>query len=126
MLRPRPAARRDVRVAAEDVLRVVAVLDGHEAPVLLAAEGGLDHIPSGLGYEVDVHTVRIGGHRPVEATSPLDVPLAVGGIGPLREDVVVPLRVAVAERRLILGHPREGASSGSIRLAVRGEATSRA
>jgi hypothetical protein len=75
-------------------------LDRAQPGQLLGAEGGLNQGVRGIADEVDVDArLGVAGHPTVEGAVPLDVQVALGRVGPLCEQVVVPLGVAEVERR---------------------------
>src|SRR3954471_16200758 len=103
--RPSDARRPDVLGAAEQVPRVVAVLDRLKVRVdLRPAVRRNAPVLALVADEVHVHVA--GRERLQSATElarPADVPVVVGGIGPERQDVDVERRLAPAERHRALG-----------------------
>src|SRR4051812_31160619 len=100
--------RRDVLVEPEHVRRVVAVLQGHEPVPFLRAEPGPDLVV--VRDEVEVHAARRERlHRVRRAADPLDVRLVAGRIRPGRDRVEHVVRVAVRERRRLVGDALHGA-----------------
>src|SRR6185295_17537554 len=102
---------RDVVVVPEHVLRVPGVLQRDQARPFLRAIGGGDLLDAGVGDEVRerrVVGVRREGRRGLPC--PLLVPLVVGRVRPERRHLEAPLRVAAAQRSLVLAGARDGAA----------------
>src|SRR5205823_9456382 len=89
--------RLDVLVEAEQVRRIVFVLQGDE-PLVALAVGGPD--PRGF-FRVEVVDIHLSGreglHCRPELPGPLDMISRLVWIGPLRDHVVIPLVVAQPE-----------------------------
>src|SRR6266536_525073 len=95
----------DVLVEAEEVPRVVAVLQRDEPRVLLLAVGVADAV---LRREVEVSGAgRIGPDRLAEFPVRGDDPVVVGRVGPRRDRVEEVVRVAVRERSRLVRHPSD-------------------
>src|SRR5439155_13815821 len=103
------AAGRDVVAKAEDVVRVVAVLEPDEAVVLLGAVG-LAHAFRGVveADVVDVHAAAAERpHRCIKAARVAHPCLVLAGILPVRGDEEVEYRVAMAIGHGVLRHARD-------------------
>src|SRR5277367_5307105 len=101
--------RLDVLVEAEEVRRIVFILQGDEPPEVVAI--GSPDPRAFLGVQVvDVHfTGRERLHRRPELPGPLDVTGGLRSITPLRNDVVIPLVAAEPKGGLVRCDPGGGA-----------------
>jgi hypothetical protein len=99
----------DVLVQPKQVGRVILVLQGDEAPVVVCI-GGLDPGPLLCIQVIDVDFARRERlHCRPELAGPLDMTRVLPDIVPLRDDVVIPLVIAKPEGGLIPVYSARGA-----------------
>src|SRR5262249_44163030 len=103
-------ARSDVVVVAEQVLRVVRLLQLGEAPVGRWVVGRAYPLVPFVPQFVDVDAAGERAHRPPALVGPEDVALGSRGVGPDGGDRDVECRGPVAERRLVFPGSGHGAA----------------